>query len=545
MKKLLAAFFISVLAAVPAHAEIIGEVLTTDIAAFIDSSPIESYNYNDYTYVVAEDLRNYGFDVEWDASARRLDISRAERSFTPFVDEFINKRKDDTPLFTHAYDIYSTDIAVYINGAPIQSFNINGKTIINTDYLGEFGDCTYNNDERRYDVDIIGREIAGCEIVTSKDDFSYRPYSESTEKGFFDNGSLTYGVKTYRQHTSHGEVLLTEKGDFSAYRTIQTVSDELENIFTQRYNYEEFSYDFAVMDSNFPYGMCLTAKCRPDGSVCGYIAENGKRYFDGLVDMDIPETTHKYGRLYKDGILVAEGKPIKDTITIFGEEYIVLHMPGYTDPDGVIYYYPDLNGGRIFYRGEVVNGVAHGSGTVFSDSAADFDAGNYTVVNAGESVSMTAPDVNVICRGDFFNGLPHGSVELFNYGELLYSGGAELGRKSGFGREYTSWNSNTRVLEYEGGFENGQRSGGGREYGMTFDGLWLKFDGNWQDGSYENGKWYDFNNETLQPELYYEGEFRYGEGEKQYGTHYKYYNEETNQYETKTGYFINWEYAGE
>lgn len=538
MKKLLAAFFISVLAAVPAHAEIIGEVLTTDIAAFIDSSPIESYNYNDYTYVVAEDLRNYGFDVEWDASARRLDISRAERNFTPYIDDFINQPKQNN-LFTHAFDVYSTDIETYINNEPVLAVNIDGKTLIAFATLDAFGECSYNSLDRECYIDIMEREIEGCESKVTEGD-AFTGY-KAVEQGFFDeNGTLLYGVQYISTATKYGEKTSAIIGNFEKGNTLEAKFSEPTGLIEETITYTTPQMQCTVIwADNSMYNMYVTQKKYAGGKSYSYLAESGEMYCEA-------DESGSIIQLYKNGSVIASDNITADTLAMFGEEYHVLYAPGYTDTDGVIYYAPiDGSGGQIFYRGEVVNGVAHGSGTVFSDSAADFDAGNYTVVNAGESVSMTAPDVNVICQGDFFNGLPHGSVELFNYGELLYSGGAELGRKSGFGREFTSWNSNTRVLEYEGGFENGQRSGGGREYGMTFDGLWLKFDGNWQDGSYENGKWYDFNNETLQPELYYEGEFRYGEGEKQYGTHYKYYNEETNQYETKTGYFINWEYAGE
>ena len=43
--------------------KIIGNVLSTDIVTFIDRTPIRSYNYQNHTYVIAEKLRDYGFDV--------------------------------------------------------------------------------------------------------------------------------------------------------------------------------------------------------------------------------------------------------------------------------------------------------------------------------------------------------------------------------------------------------------------------------------------------------------------------------------------------
>ena len=43
-----------------------GWVLYTDIVAYINGVPIHSYNIEGYTYVVAEELADYGFHVTWD-----------------------------------------------------------------------------------------------------------------------------------------------------------------------------------------------------------------------------------------------------------------------------------------------------------------------------------------------------------------------------------------------------------------------------------------------------------------------------------------------
>ncbi len=43
------------------------KVLSTDIGCLVNMQPIYSFNVNNETYVVAEDLRSYGFDVVWEA----------------------------------------------------------------------------------------------------------------------------------------------------------------------------------------------------------------------------------------------------------------------------------------------------------------------------------------------------------------------------------------------------------------------------------------------------------------------------------------------
>lgn len=71
MKKLLAFWMVWILLTgmIPVKAAKVGEVIGvtryTDIIASINDYNIASFNFNDYTAVVAEDLENYGFLVNW------------------------------------------------------------------------------------------------------------------------------------------------------------------------------------------------------------------------------------------------------------------------------------------------------------------------------------------------------------------------------------------------------------------------------------------------------------------------------------------------
>ena len=56
--------------------DVIGSALKTDIVASINGHHIPSYNVEGYTYIVAEDLRYYGFSVVYDNNYRSLSISR-------------------------------------------------------------------------------------------------------------------------------------------------------------------------------------------------------------------------------------------------------------------------------------------------------------------------------------------------------------------------------------------------------------------------------------------------------------------------------------
>ena len=55
--------------------DIAGEVIYTDISAYINHYPISAYAYDGGMVVVAEDLKNFGFDVNYNDDTRNLNIT--------------------------------------------------------------------------------------------------------------------------------------------------------------------------------------------------------------------------------------------------------------------------------------------------------------------------------------------------------------------------------------------------------------------------------------------------------------------------------------
>lgn len=124
----------------PAMAAEVGEqvewVLYTDIVTYIDGCPIRSYNIGGYTYVVAEELAQYGFAVEWLPAQKKLSVL-AQRTrlpeqyvsnYSPVFDE--GKRPGDPVL-----PVLHTDIVTEIRGKAVTSYNIGGYTCIGVDDL--------------------------------------------------------------------------------------------------------------------------------------------------------------------------------------------------------------------------------------------------------------------------------------------------------------------------------------------------------------------------------------------------------------------------
>lgn len=476
----------ALLFSVPASAQRVGVVKSTDIVTFIDGSPIESYNYNGNTYIEAESLAAYGFDVEWKPDERRLDISRRERAFAPFVPWEINEKKEGRVLFEPVYDVYATDIVTYINGEAAGGINVGGRTLVSNDYMELFGDCVYDNNSRTYSIDIIGREIADCEEKTSA-----QGDESIIERGFFDdNGYLAYGIRQRQWADKYGSYSITDVGNFAEKKQLCVTDNFKRN--------DRVMYDFVtnesriclVADGDFRYGIrIVSAHAESEDSYCGA---------DGRLCAVVGA---EYATLYKDGARVCFGSARPDTLKINFidnyDEYNVLYMPGYSDADGVIYYIPsdDYRPMRAFWRGAVVNGVAHGLGTAYADFDGGITAEDYYLDDPTDGKMRTAVSDNVLACGSFQNGLPDGTAEAYRYGVVRYIGEYKNGRRHGEGKEFSSVHGGVVWVIYAGQLADGKRDGYGTEFAESYsDGdrdKLVRFTGVWKDGNPYSGTLFD------------------------------------------------------
>lgn len=132
--------------------DVVAYTVYTDIIASINDYNIESYNINGYSAVVAEELRNYGFYVEWNEKERALYITRT--SSNTVTSTYIAPEIPKSKIGQKAYSVLQTDIKTYINGTQVTSYNIGGKTIVYFDDLGCFGKINYSDAFRRLDLEI-------------------------------------------------------------------------------------------------------------------------------------------------------------------------------------------------------------------------------------------------------------------------------------------------------------------------------------------------------------------------------------------------------
>ncbi|MBQ2680195.1 MAG: hypothetical protein IJF98_08360 [Firmicutes bacterium] len=148
MKKIVRIFLVSaiifMLSGVTCFAGNLGYAKYTNIVAYINHYPIKSYNYNGKTLIAAEELKYFGFDVEWNEYKRTLKISRNDKT----------KISDSVPAVfaTDPGDvgknellITDTDVKVYIHDKQIESYGgLSGYTLINMEDLNRFSSVKVN-----------------------------------------------------------------------------------------------------------------------------------------------------------------------------------------------------------------------------------------------------------------------------------------------------------------------------------------------------------------------------------------------------------------
>lgn len=135
--------------------DVIGSALKTDIVASINGHHIPSFNVDGITYIVAEDLRYYGFSVVYDNNSRSLSISR-DYSQGWVTKNYTKPYVAPNQVGIKEHNLLYTDISTYLDGNHTPSYNINGQTIIRFDSLAAYGSVNYDNASRQMTLSLSG-----------------------------------------------------------------------------------------------------------------------------------------------------------------------------------------------------------------------------------------------------------------------------------------------------------------------------------------------------------------------------------------------------
>ncbi|MCL2574919.1 MAG: hypothetical protein FWE33_00665 [Defluviitaleaceae bacterium] len=112
----------------------LGNVMHTNIRVFIDGVQIQGYNIYDNTFIVVEDLSAYGFDVQWNAATSTLTVGRGTSTVQP------RAIPSGQPTTGIAFPYLATNVVAYVLGQRVDSYNIDGFTVIQIDRLAEIAD---------------------------------------------------------------------------------------------------------------------------------------------------------------------------------------------------------------------------------------------------------------------------------------------------------------------------------------------------------------------------------------------------------------------
>lgn len=128
--------------------ERVGEVVSTDIAAYVNGKLVHSMNIAGETAIAAEDLRERGFEVSWSPMERTLRIDPKAEGIQATEVPTLSKNSEVLPIGTHLKDVLYTDIQAYYGDTPLRSFNIDGQTAIILNDLDAFGTVVWSELER-------------------------------------------------------------------------------------------------------------------------------------------------------------------------------------------------------------------------------------------------------------------------------------------------------------------------------------------------------------------------------------------------------------
>ena len=138
---------------------VLGWVLYTDIVAVIDGVPIASYNIAGYTYIVIEDLAQYGFTVDWLPASGRV-VVRPAHAADPasYTARYVPAPNTHTPG-APAMPYYETRVTAWLGERRVAGCNIGGRTCIGMDDLADFCAASYVWDAEHGILSLTTRDL--------------------------------------------------------------------------------------------------------------------------------------------------------------------------------------------------------------------------------------------------------------------------------------------------------------------------------------------------------------------------------------------------
>ena len=128
----------------------VGEVVSTDIRAYIEGRELKAVNIGGKMAVALKDLREFGFEVLFDEGKREVSVSYKGGEIKPTF----NYEDDGKEIGSYISDVLSTDISAYLDGERTESFNAEGYTHVYFRSLEIFGEVSFDEDKREAHLEV-------------------------------------------------------------------------------------------------------------------------------------------------------------------------------------------------------------------------------------------------------------------------------------------------------------------------------------------------------------------------------------------------------
>lgn len=305
-----------------AESGVAGHIYSTDILTFVNGKPIDGYNIDGKTVIIAEDLTGYGFGVEYNDETRTLKIH------SYFNDGYKNIAPIERgECGTVLGDIYKTDIKVYYNGIIVTGYNIGGRTAVCLEDLGDLTDSP--NGEFGYSQ-YLGRALWDGELRT----ISYWSYIKNEEDilgisrvyhRFKDNVIYTFSDDYYMRSEFSAE----QSGEYTGKYTYSGGKGP------SRYLLKPLYFDnHGTLER---VGLCVQNPNATYDDALMYI-EDTLKVMEMIRTFKTPKMSHDEAVSYFEGVCRNTEKKENDRYTV---------IKGIHETEGLIFVYISKSGGYV------------------------------------------------------------------------------------------------------------------------------------------------------------------------------------------------------
>lgn len=208
----------------------------SDITAYVNDVPIRSYNIDGKTWIVAEDLLQYKFRVNYSETYKLLMIDYVDTDRKEITADY-DPQTDVDDIGNVAGEVLKSDISVRMGKNYVEGYNMGGKIIIPFDELKNLGSVDWDpeNREIRYTYQALWEQ----EILSEKDieegniirRFSLEMKNEND--GFIVDGENLNYFDDIKIRNTRNEGLCFE---FSIYQRADVETAEINSLFGKLIN---------------------------------------------------------------------------------------------------------------------------------------------------------------------------------------------------------------------------------------------------------------------------------------------------------------------